>query len=68
MGLRPATLMGLEPTTSCVTGMFRFVAPLLADVCERPFCGVLTRCADSADAYKCLWISAPNATRMLQLG
>jgi len=37
IGLRLATLMGLEPTTSCVTGMFRSISPLSVDVYKRPW-------------------------------
>jgi hypothetical protein len=44
-----ATLMGLEPTASCVTGMFRFVSRLSVDVSKRPSYRALTRGADSAD-------------------
>ena len=32
MGFLLATLMGFEPTTSYVTGMFRFSLPLSVDV------------------------------------
>ena len=62
MGLRLATLMGLEPKTSYVTGMFRFVSPLRVDVCKRPSCRAPGRGAYSANVRRSLPISAPYAT------
>jgi len=62
-----ATLIGLKPTTSCVTGMFRFVSLLSVDVCRCPSLKELPSIVHSADVQNSLPISAPYATLMLHL-
>src|SRR6516162_6173526 len=59
--------MGLEPPTSYVTGMFRFVSLLSVDVCKRPSYHALGRGAYSADVRRSMPIFAPYATLMLHL-
>jgi len=62
-----ATLMGLEPTTSYVTGMFGLISLLCVDVCRCPSLLGVASSVRSADVRRGLPISAPYATLMLHL-
>jgi hypothetical protein len=65
MGLRLATLMGLEPTTSCVTGTFGLISLLSVGVYKRPSLWGLPSIVHSADVARCPPMYAHYATPRL---